>query len=174
MKIWYMNLKDNRGEGIPDASSEKFEYCMLHNIIAIGWANAQKDNEDNYIEENKKRYKTASQPERIKDFLYAFNEFKAIEAGDLVLIRNSDNEKYYLLQIAEKDFHISVKDKLKDIDIGCYKRIEKKVCIETAAEVNQVIDLRKIVPLRTIQQICNPELQVAIRELFKRMVAEGA
>lgn len=38
MKIWAMNLKDNRNNGENKSLEVKFLACKEHNLLAIGWA----------------------------------------------------------------------------------------------------------------------------------------
>lgn len=174
MKVWYMNLKDRRTNISKDKSKEKFEYCMLHNIVALGWALTDCDDEEKYVEAVKEAYDKISDSKGFSHFTYAFNGIKEMQAGDLVLVYNAGNGKYYILQIAEKDFHISVSDKLRNIDIGCYKKINKKICIGTSDDLKPYFDTSRITKMRTAQQITNSNIVNSICGIFNRAVNNNA
>lgn len=80
MNVWLMNLKDNRDEANkpPDLTKSKFQFCLEHKILGIGWVNQEPGN---------------------AAFTRAKNAFSEFETGDLIWVKDSDTKEYYLCQI---------------------------------------------------------------------------
>ena len=69
MKIWAMNLKDNRNNGENKSLEVKFLACKEHNLLAIGWA-----------DEN-------------------INRLSEMKRNDLVWVKNAKTKEYYLCEV---------------------------------------------------------------------------
>lgn len=78
--VWVMNLKDNRGDGKHKNSEEKFRFCCEHNILAIGWAKSEPDDD-------------ALGLKKAKNALYK------MQRGDIVWVRNPHTGERYLCEV---------------------------------------------------------------------------
>ncbi len=80
MNVWLMNLKDNRDEANKpsDLTKSKFQFCLEHKIVGIGWVDQEPDN---------------------AAFARAQNALSEFEAGDLVWVRDPNTQEYYLCRI---------------------------------------------------------------------------
>lgn len=84
MKVWIMNLKDNREESQSKNGDEKFLFCMSRGIVGIGWAGYDPETSDDGA------------------FLRAHMYLNSFEIGDLVWVRNIVTGGYYVCSITEK------------------------------------------------------------------------
>lgn len=78
--VWVMNLKDKRGNGENKNSDEKFCFCYEHNILAIGWANSESDENDLGLKKAK-------------------NALCKMQRGDIVWVRNPHTGERYLCEV---------------------------------------------------------------------------
>lgn len=84
MKVWIMNLKDNREESQSKNGDEKFLFCMSRGIVGIGWAGCDPETSDDGA------------------FLRAHMYLNSFEIGDLVWVRNIVTGEYYVCSITGK------------------------------------------------------------------------
>ena len=133
-----MNLKDNRENAPENANSVKFNFCIKKGIVGIGWVGYDKNPE---LCEKDIGYKKAR------------NSIFSFETDDLVWVKNSETQRYYLCKIVsqaqateeneynEKD--ISIFCKCEYIDIGTVEELpynitkEQLISITTVSKANE-------------------------------------
>lgn len=116
MKIWIMNLKDDRDEKARNNDDElKFRLCLEKSILAIGWG--LDTNFDNW-----QAYRSVADLRYGNNYGYpsAVNALQEMECGDLVWTQNPVTHEHYLAQIVDNEPSFCCD--LKEFDIfGCRK-----------------------------------------------------
>lgn len=118
MTIWYMNLKDNRKDGLCNADEElKFRICKEKSMLGIGWGlnacfpswNAYRELADLYYEND-------------KGYAAAVNALEKIACGDLVWVQQPAKHTWYLAQVT--DDKPSLCCYLREFDLYGYRKAE--------------------------------------------------
>ncbi len=145
MNVWYMNLKDDRGDATNKSSIKKCDYCFQHNIVGIGWAVENECGLFKQIKKLEEHYK--SNPDEYSKILNTLDILNEIEVGDLVWTHNLVDGKYYILRISDAKIRVAKNDISRDNDIGFYLCWDKKVLVDDA-DVPKGIALRQIIQVQ--------------------------
>lgn len=101
MRVWIIQLKDNRDNGKNKNKRDKFDFCISNNIIGIGWCT---NIDDAYI----KAHKTICK----------------MQKGDLVWTKIPNEKTYYICKIIDDEL-ISTKGNamFESFDISEYRNV---------------------------------------------------
>ncbi len=118
IRVWCMNLIDNRNEGERNKDAElKFRLCKEKGIIAIGWGVSGVVNSwQEYLEAANNAWRAN------KNFVAATNALKEMACGDLVWIKNPASDDVYIAEIVDKSADPSIYSNLMEFDICAYRK----------------------------------------------------
>lgn len=129
--IWCAHLKDKRDHPLfPDKTAEKAEYCLAHQIVAIGWAEGGSGTDWKTFRKNAEDYYAAN-PDSRSAFKGAANALENMKADDLVWVIVPDSDCRYLFRVTTGGVPKTDANR-KDIDIGAYKQCEQVACYHKA------------------------------------------
>lgn len=152
MKVWIMNLKDNREESQSKNGDEKFLFCMSRGIVGIGWAGCDPETSDD------------------GDFLRAHMYLNSFEIGDLVWVRNIVTGEYYICSITEKAEKAG-EDLYNQNDIGEFCHC-KFISVGNSEALPDGITAERLVSRTTISSV--PEdIAVITKEHFSYLQPEN-
>ena len=146
MKIWAMNLKDNRNNGENKSLEVKFLACKEHNLLAIGWA-----------DENINTSQNAA-------FVNAYNRLAEMKRNDLVWVKNAKTKEYYLCEVLN-DRVLVVGEALQKNDIA-FARICEFHPVESAV-INTEFKKGSLTAISTIQGITDVETVEKTKALWQ-------
>lgn len=133
MKVWIMNLKDNREKSQSKSGDEKFLFCMSRGIVGIGWAGCDPETSDDGA------------------FLRAHMYLNSFEIGDLVWVRNIVTGEYYVCSITEKAEKAG-EDLYNQNDIGEFCRC-KFISVGNSEALPDGITAERLISRTTISSV---------------------
>ena len=164
VKIWCMNLKDNRDTPKQNQDKElKFRLCRERSMIAIGWAvEGDVNSWEDYERKANALYRDNSA------YTSAHNCLQSMSAGDLVWTRNPVTHECYLVDITDETPRIY--DSLKEFDICGYRSGTYYLVPE--AKLIGDLSPRNLSAEQTIDQIRSDGNRKAVIEATKQLFAD--
>ena len=148
MKIWIMNLKDNRNNGENKNSDKKFSICKEHEILAIGWANEDINNSTDAA------------------YINAYNRLSDMKRNDLVWVKNPKTRDYYICEISD-DKIITTSEFLRENDIASAKKC--KYHLVEKAVIDTEFKKGDLTAIPTIQGVSDVEIINKTKNIFKEI-----
>lgn len=146
MKVWIMNLKDNRYHPASCNSDRKFRICKFLGVLAIGWADDTSQDDS---------------------FKVAYNGIASMSSGDLVWTKNPITQEEYLCKITgtfEKEIGI-----LNREDIGYIIPCEFNI-IDDACLLQSGIAKEQLISRKTLQMCHDTDLLNSTVKLYTDIV----
>lgn len=145
MNVWLMNLKDDRNDS-NITSGDKFRFCKKHSVIGIGWADYD-ENKTNDLGLKK-----------------ANNAIEQFNRGDLVWVRDIENDVYYICKIT----HPVKRRKEHEYNFHDLCKCCKCIFFRVGQNLPNDIDRRDLVALSTIQR-ANEAITCETIKFFKKL-----
>lgn len=149
--VYCMNLKDNRKESNQADSRNKFEFCVQHQVIGIGWSPNETD----------------------PAFLEARKYLQAMQAGDLVWIKEPDRDMYYIAEISDQQLSLQTDPAFEEHDLSCYRNCKYyQVGTKDDLPPEHRSYVKSLTSLKTIQPRTDAELIRIINALYASVVSD--
>ncbi len=164
MRVWCMNLKDNRGGSKRNHDKAlKFQLCLEKGLVAIGWGISDVVNTWNAYKE-----KADLEYDGSIGYRAARNNLQNMGAGDLVWVKSPVTNEYYLVKITDDTPGIC--NSLKKFDICAYRRGTYYAVDEH--ELSGALCRKRIRAVHTLERMHDTSRGDTIRatiELFKKL-----
>lgn len=149
--VYCMNLKDNREENNQADSHNKFDFCLQHQVIGIGWSPNETD----------------------PAFLEARDYLQAMKAGDLVWIKEPDRDMYYIAEILDEQLSSQTDPVFEEHDLSCYRNCKfHQVGTKDVLPPEHRNYIKRLISLKTIQSRTDKELIEVVNALFVKATSD--
>ncbi len=154
-QVFCMNLVDNRSDKPENPEISKFRFCKDKSIIGIGWVDY--DNPD------------GKDPMELAAYHQARGVLKAMQPGDLVWVRDPEEDIYYICRVDEAlDENIKLKEEYRNHDLSLVLHC-KYYKIGSREQLPEGIEPASLISRCAVRFVRDENLRKRTIEVFKKI-----